>query len=292
MTTPIAHFIPTRAIRILVPAFTLALALTGGASAVFGTGTPASRRVQLLDGLVTLDDAQKAQASRIFTEEEAALRVFTTPEERLKKGISLRKNARAQIRALLTPIQQTIYDSSPQRLGGGALRDTAAIVSRIDSIVTFTDQQLLRAAAIYQQQTIALQALTEAQRRAGEAAPLHKATREQIRALLTPDQQQKFDANPRQLIDLEERAFVLAFIQASSAIAQRFGSETTLSLKGSTRSTTASKQQQESMKGTYTYLITGNKRTEGIVVSWVRDRPSMSIRITAVVCGDGTVLTF
>ena len=88
-----------------------------------GGGTNTDLRLDRLDQLVTLTAAQKTAAEDIFTEQNTALRAFPSIEDRAVKGVTIRQNARAKIRALLSPSQQQIYDVTPQRFGGGAMHD-------------------------------------------------------------------------------------------------------------------------------------------------------------------------
>jgi hypothetical protein len=80
-------------------------------------------RTGRLDQLIELTSAQRAEADRVFAHEKTALEVFAPGKERATKGVSIRQDSRAQIRALLTPSQQEIYDRTPQRLGGASLHD-------------------------------------------------------------------------------------------------------------------------------------------------------------------------
>lgn len=75
-------------------------------------------KVARLNTLVTLTEAQKAVALKIFDEELEAL--LAIPEaDRLAQGGNARRAALADVRAILTPEQQKIFDATPTGRGGG-----------------------------------------------------------------------------------------------------------------------------------------------------------------------------
>lgn len=79
-----------------------------------------------LDQLVGLTPEQKEEAEKIFDDETLAMVKFTSIKDWAEKGADIRQKTHVQIRALLTPAQQKIYDETPQRLGGGAIRTPTA----------------------------------------------------------------------------------------------------------------------------------------------------------------------
>jgi hypothetical protein len=239
--------------------------------------------VDRLDKLVGLTAAQKVQAAEIWAKQEHALQAITSMEDRMIKGMPIRQNARAEIHAILTPAQQKIYDTSPQRLGGGAMQDAAAIASRVDKVVTLTDDQVAPVAAIYQKASDALAALSPGDRASGQGAPIWKAAKAEVRALLTPEQQQKFDANPNGAEDMEERAFVISFLKTAPAIAARVGAVTRVMPADSSVTTTFGiNEQVQTMTGKYVYKVQGSAGTETFKVSWEKPSPSEPIKIAKI----------
>lgn len=224
--------------------------------------------LERLDRLVGLNADQRRRAADVFAAEQRALAEFPSAQERLENGIAVRQNTRAQIRALLSPPQQEIYDRSPQRIGGAAAQDPAALPSRIDKVVTLSDEQTLAVTALCQRQIEALQALTPEARAGPEGALIRRATRAQIRALLTPEQRQKFDANPNGAEDLEQRANAVAFIKTSPAIAARFGPITHVSLAHATLRTAVADEQVQAMHGSHTFRVQGPGGADAITVYW------------------------
>ena len=66
------------------------------------------------------------------------------------------------------------------------------MVARLDEAVTLTAEQKTKVTAIYQEQMAAMQAIPQEERREKMREAM-AATREKIRALLTPEQAKKFD---------------------------------------------------------------------------------------------------
>ena len=258
-------------------------------AAVRANGMNIDLLVNRLDQLVHLSASQKAQATEVFTQENNALQAFSTAQESLTKGMNIRVNARAQIRALLTPEQQEIYDTTPQRLGGGSMRDYAAATSRLDAVVTLTDDQIAKIGAIFRQRDLALQPLTRTELLT-KGAEIHRAAAAQARALLTPEQQRKYDDNPGGVEDLEERAFVIAYIKSSPAIAARLGSVTAVSHgTGSFFKSTVDGQIQ-AMKGSYAFYVRGSIRADAVSVDWVKASVTAPITVVKIVAGAGDVI--
>ena len=80
---------------------------------------------------------------------------------------------------------------------GGARMGFEQMVARLDEAVTLTAEQKTKVTAIYQEQMAAMQAIPQDERREKMREAM-AATREKIRALLTPEQAKKFDAMPAQ----------------------------------------------------------------------------------------------
>jgi len=87
----------------------------------------------------------------------------------------------------------------PERRGR---MDPAEMLERLKTAVNLTDDQTAKVKAIFQDQREKMEALRgdeslSREDRRAKMMELMKAGHDQIRALLTPDQQQKFDAMPR-----------------------------------------------------------------------------------------------
>ena len=273
---------------ILVP-FAFGLVLV---SPLLGAGMNIERTVDRLAQLVSLTSQQKNQAAEIFAHENAALQEFPSIQERMEKGMPIRQKSRADIRALLTPAQQQIYDRTPQRLGGGSMQDPAAIISRVDKVVSLTDEQTQQVAALYLKQADALQALSPEQRASGQGGAISRATKAQVRALLTPEQQAKFDANPNGAEDLDIRADVVAFIKSAPAISLRLGLVSTVSPLGGSISTSLFNDQPASMRGTYSYRVKGGVKTATLKISWEKTSPSAAVKILKIEEENGPAIEF
>jgi Spy/CpxP family protein refolding chaperone len=78
---------------------------------------------------------------------------------------------------------------------GGGRMGFEQMVARLDEAVTLTDEQKTKIAAIYKEQMAAMQAIPQEERREKMRESM-AATREKVRALLTPEQAKKFDDMP------------------------------------------------------------------------------------------------
>jgi hypothetical protein len=145
-----------------------------------------------------------------------------------------------------------------------------------------------KVAKIYEQETEALNAIP-LESRAEKGASIREAASAQVRALLTPEQQQKFDANPTGIEDLEERAYVVNFLRSSQDIAARVGTVTRVSSVG-LPSAIESNDQDLSLKGTYTYEVIGSMRSETFKIYWERASPTAQVQIVEVKDGDGETI--
>ena len=260
-----------------------------GESKPQGSGQKIDALVARLDQLVDLTAAQKTEAAAVFTAENDALDAFSSLNERMEKGILIRQKMRAQIRALLAPGQQAIYDREPQRLGGGALQDPAAIADRVDRVVDLSDEQLARIAEISLKETDALLTIP-IEDRALKGSRIRQEAKSEIRALLKPEQQQKFDANPNRVDDLVERASVVLFIKASPAIAARLGPVGSLSLTGATFMTVRMDERTDVVKGSYTYNVRGAAGTEVLKIHWEKSGIYSPVKVTRVQSAAGETI--
>jgi hypothetical protein len=241
--------------------------------------------VARLDAAVALTASQKAAAAGIFVEQIEAL-MDIPPADRPEKGAPIRQAAKAQIRALLTAEQQQKYDATPQSKGGGQKVNPMNLATRLDAVVTLTDEQIGQVAAIFTQESADLQPLTP-EEQPTKGREIRQAAKAQVRALLTPEQQQKFDANPNGLEDLEERAFVRNYLMTSANVAARVGTVTRLSLVES--STTLINEARIS-SGYLSFKVEGSGRTEILKVSWERPTAADPIKIVKLTGADGEAI--
>ena len=79
---------------------------------------------------------------------------------------------------------------------GGRGMDPAQMLARLDEAVTLTADQKTKVTDIYKKMTDQMGALAPEDRRT-KGQEIRTATNAEIRALLTPDQQKKFDAMPQ-----------------------------------------------------------------------------------------------
>jgi Spy/CpxP family protein refolding chaperone len=85
--------------------------------------------------------------------------------------------------------------SAQEKKGGGRGMNPEQQVARIDEAVTLTADQKTKVTAILTKAQEQIQALPQEERRT-KGMEIREATNKEIRALLTPDQQKKFDAMP------------------------------------------------------------------------------------------------
>lgn len=246
-----------------------------------------------LDRLVGgLSAEQKAAARTVFAAQEAALRAFSSAEERLEKGTGVRQQARTEIRALLTPTQQRIYDAAPQRLGGASPLDPAGFMAHLDGVVGLTQGQMLHAAALYQKQVEALQALSAEERVGVKGRELGQRLNGQLRELLTPEQQRKLAASPGGTEDVVEQAEVVAWIKSSPAITARLGAVKVVVAVDQSVATSLIYEQVLKKEGACTYEVRGASGTETLTVTWERATATATaaVRVVKVENGKGEVI--
>jgi Spy/CpxP family protein refolding chaperone len=155
--------------------------------------TAIETRITRLDTLVRLTPEQQLQVAAIFQKEADALAAFSPGEDRMLQGMDARQGARAEVRALLTPEQRRKYDVTPQGLGGGMRTNPESLMQRLDQVVTLSADQKKQATAIFWDDIIdQMAALPPEQELPGFR--WGDKVREQLRVVLTPEQQAKFDA--------------------------------------------------------------------------------------------------
>ena len=122
--------------RFFISAVILGLALTPAVS--LAAYMPADRSLARLESIITLTPAQKKVALQIFQELKDTMDAIPD-NERAQKGAPIRQQAMADIRGILTPDQQEIYDRTPQRLGGGSTSADPAMKALRTKINAFTE---------------------------------------------------------------------------------------------------------------------------------------------------------
>ncbi len=147
-----------------------------------------------LDRLVGLSPAQQAVALQIFQEELETL-LDLPAADRLVKGGEARQAAKAQTRAILTPEQQKKYDRTPPGEGGGMPGNPENMVASLDQVVSLSAAQKAQAGQIFWSEMDA-QLATATPDRPLKGFTWRQPLRDQLRAILTPEQQVKFDAAP------------------------------------------------------------------------------------------------
>ncbi len=240
------------------------------------------KEVDRLDQAVALTAGQKAAALQIFAAQIEALSDIP-PADRLEHGAPIRQGTKAQIRDLLSQVQQQKYDATPQNRGGGQKVNPLNVASRLDAVVTFTDDQIRQVAGILTQESADLQPLTPDEQ-STKGRQIRQVAQAQIRALLTPEQQKKFDANPNGLEDLEERAYVRSYLMTSPNVAARVGTVSRLSLM---ESSTVSLNEARISSGSFTFKVVGSLGTEPLKVYWERPTAADPIKIVKVVGNAG-----
>jgi hypothetical protein len=101
------------------------------------------------------------------------------------------------VRAVLTEEQQKIYDRAPQTKGGGlTLISAETKLNRLDQLVSLSPQQNAVARKIFDEEFESIISLPPADR-GNKGMEYRQAARAQVRAILTPAQQEKFDGSPQ-----------------------------------------------------------------------------------------------
>ena len=273
-------------LRFLLAALTLGLAFLPLLSR--GAGPTPEIRVGRLDALVTLTSAQKAKAVGVFQQEDADL-LALPPAERGMKTFEVRQASRDRIRALLTPAQQRIYDRAPQMRGGGLTLPTPETkLANLDATVSLTAAQKPVAMQVFQEEFDALLSLAPGDR-LQLGMPIRQAAKDQVRALLTPEQLNKME-NVREAAAAQESAELTAvenLLRASKTLAARLGPIVSLSSGGTSTISTSS---DGSRKGTYTIRAVGATSAEALVVAWEKVPATGEIRIVRLELSGGATI--
>lgn len=168
----------------------------GAAPANGPTLATAGSRLDRLTQLVGLTAAQRAQIAPVLQVEYDAL-IAISSDERPEKGADARVASREQVRALLTPEQQKIYDRAPQFRGGGlTLIAPETKLERLDTLVRLTPGQKEVATKVFEEELESLLAIPPADRGA-KGVEARQAAMAQVRSMLNPQQQEIYDATPQ-----------------------------------------------------------------------------------------------
>lgn len=258
--------------------------VSGGAIA---QGVSPETMAERLDQAVALTAVQKAEVIEILRQQAESLQALpgTNPSdigkewERLKAIMKIKTAARAQVRALLTAEQQMKYDRTPQIRGGGQTMNVANRVARLDAEVVLTAEQKKLATEVYAEEVEELLMFPPEDRPAkGRAA--RQASKELIRAMLTPEQREKLDSTQRAAAakSAEEKAFVEHFLRSSNVVSMRVGSVTALT----SPSSSVEELNGQFREGKYTYLVTGSVRSETLTVYWERTLPEAQLKVVKI----------
>jgi hypothetical protein len=270
----------------LLPCLALFLALV---PLVTNAAPPsAATRADRLAELVPLTSEQRAKATAVFQHEMDALAALPAVERGLG-GMEIRQASREQIRALLTPEQQQKYDRTPQVRGGGLTLPTPENkTARLDETVHLTATQKPVVLQIYQEEFESLIALPPAER-PEKGARFRQAAKEQVQAVLTPEQLALQDRLKQAAAaqEAEEKRAVENVLRSSKTISARVGSIVSLS----SFSSTVSESTGQSRRGKYDYKVTGKNGSEVVSVSWERTASSGPVKIVKVEASRGEIIT-
>lgn len=245
-------------------------------------------RADRLSNLVALTPSQHAQATDVFRLEDREL-AAVSQANRPVQGMDARQASRDRIRALLTSAQQKIYDRTPQPNGGGlTVAQPDNKVSRLDQQVVLSPAQRQVAQEVYQEEFEGLVSLAPAER-LEKGMPFRQAAREQIRALLTPEQLAKMEDDQQSQLaqSADERKELEDALRAVQGLSVRIGSVVKLSIA----SYTSSQDQRAKLKsGTWTGRVLGSTGAETVTVTWQKDLPAGAVRILRVVGSNGEMI--
>lgn len=156
--------------------------------------TAPEKMVEKLNRAVGLSPAQQLQAGEIFRKATSAL--LPLPHTEMEKRFVILKTMREEIRAILTPQQWIKYSLTPQAEGGGSQVGVKNLLARLDQLVALTPAQETAAREIFEQLAEDTAMLPEDEQRPFQSAALRRDANMKVRAVLTPDQQQKYDSTP------------------------------------------------------------------------------------------------
>lgn len=243
------------------------------------------RRIARLDGVVHLTAEQKTQAATLFQQEETAL-AHMKPEDRRPPAVfQISERTTAGIRKMLTPEQLTEYDRTPSARGGGlTLLAPKFRVAQLDREVGLSDDQKKVALQVYTEEFESLLALAPEERES-EGLRYTEAARDQIRALLTPEQIAKQDDAQGATIarSNEEITAIEKAVRSSAGLAAHVGSITTLQRQGRSRYANGT-------RGEARFTATGDRGSEFITAYWERPSATAPLNVTKITDAHGTVI--
>jgi hypothetical protein len=232
--------------------------------------------VRRLDKLVTLTTDQQAKASRIFATLNQGYMVVGSVDGQIDR-------AGPQLRAILTPAQLQAFDRIFSD-GGDIAREAQNISSRISRWVGLTEDQSERVYGIVLKEGIDLNALRP-DSDPKVAASIRQGANSQIRSLLTPDQQKRFDENPSAIASIEEKRFIESLLRNSDKIASRYGAIKGLALRRVHSYDFDS--DGHPLKGDFMFNVEGSLKSEYLFIFWDRNSETAPIQITKVQAATG-----
>jgi hypothetical protein len=232
--------------------------------------------VRRLDKLVTLTTQQQAKASRIFAVQNGGYLWVGTVDGQIDR-------AGPQLRAILTPAQLSVFDRYfPD--GGDTAREARSISNRISKWVGLSDDQSERVNAIILKEGIDLNALyPDADPRV--AVAIRQTATDQIRGMLTPEQQKRYDENPTGIASIEEMRFVENLLRTSDKIASRYGAIKALALRRA--HSFDFDAAGHPLKGDFMFNVEGSRKSEYIFIHWDRNSETAPIEIIKVEAATG-----
>jgi hypothetical protein len=246
---------------------------------------PSESRVTRLDALVHLTAEQRTKVAAVYEQEAKAMLNGT----RAGRGMfDIAQNTIAEVRALLTPEQLKIFDRTSTANGGALMMAPPEdSLSRLDQQVGLTEAQKAVALQVYKEQFDSLAAMSVEEREA-KGSRFYLAAQGQIRALLTPDQVDKFD-QARAVMSERDPADIAAInnaLRESSPLAARVGKVTSIQRMG--RSTRTTKDGQS---GEDRFKVGGESGSAIVTVFWTRSPSSSPLTITKITAAQEETLT-
>jgi hypothetical protein len=229
-----------------------------------------------LDKLVSLTTDQQAKATRIFATLNGG-RMFTGSVD------GQIEMAAPQLRAILTSAQLQIFDRRFSD-GGDVAREARSISTRIAKWVGLSADQSEKVNAIILREGIDLTALyPDADPKV--AAAIRQNASDEVRGLLTAEQQKRYDENPTGIASIEEKRFVENLLRSSGKIASRYGSIKGLALRRA-RSYDFDASGHP-LKGDFIYDVEGSEKSESLIIAWDRSSEAAPIEIIKVQAATG-----
>jgi hypothetical protein len=229
-----------------------------------------------LDKLVSLTTEQQAKASRIFAAQD---RVFAQAGS-VDGAI---ESLNSQIRAILTPAQVQKFDRTNNSGGVAGSHWAEDVTNRVTKWVGLSEEQSVRARAIYEKEAMDMDALTTTAD-ASKLTAINQEAIAKVRELLTPAQQKRFDANPRGIACIDEIQFVESQLRSSDKIAGTFGTIKALALR---RWNAHLDSQGNPVEGTLMYNVAGSLKSEYVFITWEKSSEASPIKILKVEAATG-----